>query len=248
MEQKLSEFITYLREVKRTSENTVVSYQRDLRNLLQFLGAEGVDSVSQVTAVGLNSYILHLERQGRKPATISRSIASIRAFFHYMLRQGEGMPDLTDELRAPRIERRAPEALTRKEAERLLLAARGDTPKELRDSAMLELLHATGIRVSELIHLKLEDINLTMEYIRCQDDRKERVVSFGREARGAVLKYLERGRGELLRGGESEWLFINCSGQPMSRQGFWKLVKGYGRKAGIAQEITPHALRHSFRR
>lgn len=235
-----------MREVKHTAENTVISYERDLKKILRYLKAEGVRDLSQVTSTSLNAYILYLERQGRAPATISRNVASMKAFCQYLQRQGVVRSELAEELRAPRIERRLPEIMTLAEVEQLLAAAKGTAPKELRDCAMLELLYATGIRVSELVHLKLEDLNLPMEYIRCQDAHKERIIPLGRLAREAVACYLERGRGELLRGQESPWLFTNCSGQPMSRQGFWKLIKGYGKKAGITREITPHTLRHSF--
>lgn len=132
------------------------------------------------------------------------------------------------------------------EVEQLLNQTKGSTPKELRDCAMLELLYATGIRVSELIHLQIDDINLQMEYIKCRDAHKERIVPFGSMAKEAVSQYLKEGRNALVKENENPWLFTNCSGQPMTRQGFWKLVKGYGKKAGIRNEITPHTLRHSF--
>lgn len=246
MEQALSGFDYYLKNVKNTSENTIVSYERDLKKLRIFLEAQQVGHISQITATNLNSYILHMEKEGKKPSTISRSVASMKAFFQYLQREGILKQDLTEELRAPKIEKKIPEVLSTNEVELLLNQTKGSTPKELRDSAMLELLYATGIRVSELIHLQVEDINLQMEYIRCRDANKERIVPFGSVAKEAVAKYLAEGRNELLKEEENPWLFINCFGQPMSRQGFWKLIKGYGKKAGIKNEITPHTLRHSF--
>ena len=129
---------------------------------------------------------------------------------------------------------------------RLLEQPSGDTPKALRDRAMLELLYATGVRVTELISLKLSDIHMAMNYIVCRDGDKERVIPFGENAKGALDRYLKNGREGLLKGQESEYLFINCSGKMMSRQGFWKLVKQYAAKAGISCDITPHTLRHSF--
>ena len=128
----------------------------------------------------------------------------------------------------------------------LLAQPGGEAPKEIRDKAMLELLYATGIRVSELIHLKLEDVNLNVGFITCRDGVKERTVPFGKVARQSLMDYMERARKVLLKGNESEWLFTNCSGKPMSRQGFWKIIKYYGEKAGIQADITPHTLRHSF--
>lgn len=246
MKQELSDFIQYLKEVKRTSENTVISYERDLKKLERYLSAQGITYVTQITATSLNSYILYLEKEGMKPATISRSIASMKAFFQYLQKNGILEQDLTEELKAPRIEKKVPEILSLEEVEQLLNQTKGSTPKELRDSAMLELLYATGIRVSELINLQIQDINLQMEYIKCKDSHKERIVPFGSVAKEAVSKYLAEGRKELVKEAENPWLFTNCFGQPMSRQGFWKLIKAYGKKAGIRHEITPHTLRHSF--
>ncbi len=228
------------------SDNTAVSYERDLKKLWSYLEEQGITQVTEITATSLNSYILFLEREGKKPSTISRSIASMKAFFTYLKRQGIQKEDLAEDLHAPKIEKKVPEILSPEEVERLLDQAKGSTPKELRDCAMLELLYATGIRVSELIHLQMEDINLQMEYIKCRDAHKERIVPFGNVAREAVFRYLDQGRMELVKEKENPWLFTNCSGQPMSRQGFWKLIKGYGKKAGIRHEITPHTLRHSF--
>lgn len=246
MKQEIEAFIRYLIEVRHASENTTDSYERDLRKLEHYLSEQGISQVTQITATNLNSYILYLEKEGKKPSTISRCIASMKAFFQYLLKQGILKEDLTEELKSPKIEKKVPEILSTEEVECLLKQTKGSTPKELRDCAMLELLYATGIRVSELIGLKLTDVNLKMEYIKCQDAHKERVIPFGNVAKNAVSRYLAEGRTELVQEAESPWLFTNCSGQPMSRQGFWKLIKGYGKKAGIHHEITPHTLRHSF--
>ncbi len=238
-------FVQYMREVRRTSENTAVSYERDLRNMEQFFQGQGISEAGQVTATLLNSYILFQERQGRKPATISRSIAALKAFFHYLHREGYIAEDVAESIKAPKVEKKAPAVLTKEETVRLLEEAKGRTPKGLRDRAMLELLYATGIRVSELISLEVSDVNLEMEYITCRDGNKERIVPFGRVAKQALEAYLKDGRPGLTAEG-SACLFTNCSGRAMSRQGFWKLVKTYGRKAGITTELTPHTLRHSF--
>ncbi len=246
MKQEIAAFIQYLKEVRHASENTTDSYERDLRKLEHYLSEQGISQVTQVTATNLNSYILYLEKEGKKPSTISRCIASMKAFFQYLMKQGILKEDITEELKSPKIEKKVPEILSTEEVECLLKQTKGSSPKELRDCAMLELLYATGIRVSELIGLKLTDVNLKMEYIKCQDAHKERIIPFGNVAKDAVSRYLLEGRTELVQEAESPWLFTNCSGQPMSRQGFWKLIKGYGKKAGIHHEITPHTLRHSF--
>lgn len=246
MKQEIADFVEYLKGKKHTSENTTDSYERDLKKLEHYLGTQGITSVTQITTTGLNSYILYLEREGRKPSTISRNIASMKAFFQYLQKMGILEQDLTEEMRSPKIEKKIPDILSMEEVELLLNQTKGDTPKELRDCAMLELLYATGIRVSELIGLQLDDINLQMEYVKCRDSHKERIVPFGNVAKEAVSRYLSKGRSELVKEDENPWLFTNCFGNPMTRQGFWKLIKGYGKKAGIRHEITPHTLRHSF--
>ena len=246
MTQDIQNFIQYLHQVKKTSENTEVSYARDLKKMNQYLTAQGIHDVSEVTATSLNSYVLFLEKEGRKPATISRSIASMKAFYHYMEKEHKVSEDPSERLRAPRIEKKMPAVLTQEEVTRLLEQPGATSPKELRDTAMLELLYATGIRVSELISLKVSDVNLAMEYLTCSDSHKERIIPFGSIAKKALSRYLELGRPKLVGDEQEEWLFTNCAGQQMSRQGFWKLIKSYGKKAGIEAEITPHMLRHSF--
>lgn len=246
MTDEIQKFIQYMREVRKTSENTIVSYERDLKKLSQYFAGQGIQTADQVTITGLNSYILFLEKQGRKPATVSRSIASLKAFFHYLMREGFVRENVAEELKAPKVEKKVPAVLSVEETVRLLEQAKGNSPKELRDRAMLELLYATGIRVSELISLKLSDINLQMEYLACKDNGRERIVPFGAVAKQAVEKYLMEGRTALVSEEGSNYLFTNCSGQAMSRQGFWKLIKVYGKKAGITGELTPHTLRHSF--
>lgn len=246
MYDEIEKFIQYLKEVKKTSENTVVSYQRDLKKMIGYFMERGIFQIDQITATGLNSYILFLEKLGRKPATISRGIASIKALFQFLEKEGYVNQNPSEELKAPRVEKRAPATLSKEETVRLLEQTKGTTPKELRDSAMLELLYATGIRVSELISLKLEDINMSMEYIICREMSRERMIPFGEVTKQALTQYLEQGRPKLVLDKSSSILFTNCSGQTMSRQGFWKLMKYYGKKAGITAELTPHTLRHSF--
>lgn len=246
MTQELDTFITYLRDVKKTSKNTEVSYERDLRKLNEFLEHNGVSSVNAITKEHLEAYMRNLQDEGRKPSTISRCIASIKAYFHFLVKNNYVNQDLSLFLKSPKIEKKMPVILSTEDTVRLLEQPSGYSPKELRDKAMLELLYATGIRVSELISLKLSEINLKLEYIICADAHKERIIPFGEVAKWAVQKYLTDGRPKLVTDEENQLLFTNCSGKEMSRQGFWKLIKGYGKKAGIDAEITPHTLRHSF--
>lgn len=246
MTQDIQNFIQYLHNEKQTSENTEVSYARDLKKMNEYLLAQGISDAADVTVTALNSYVLFLEKEGRKPATISRSIASMKAFYHYLEQEKKIVKNPAEQLKAPKIEKKLPVILTTEEVTRLLEQPNGTSPKELRDKAMLELLYATGIRVSELISLKVSDVNLQMEYLSCSDGYKERTIPFGNVAKDALRRYLEEGRIKLATEESGEWLFTNCSGGAMSRQGFWKLIKAYGKKAGIEAEITPHMLRHSF--
>lgn len=242
----ITNFAEYLREVKKTSRNTELSYQRDLIQLLAYLEEQGITEVGKVTKTSLNSYILYLEREGKATTTISRMLASMKAFFHYEFSLGKIPKDPAELLKAPKIEKKAPTILSVEEVEMLMAQPKGKKPKEIRDKAMLELLYATGIRVSELVHLELTDVNLPVGFITCRDDQKERNIPFGRTTKKALVDYLENGRESLLKGKEANWLFVNCNGKAMSRQGFWKIIKYYGEMAGIQSDITPHSLRHSF--
>ncbi|MCD7735929.1 MAG: site-specific tyrosine recombinase XerD [Lachnospiraceae bacterium] len=246
MGSELPLFIDYLKEQKNASASTVDSYQRDLRKLESYLTEHGVDDVGNVTATNLNSYILYLEKQGMSSATVSRSVASMKSFFHYIYRKHAIADDPTETIRAPHIEKKIPGILSMDEVARLLEQPSGDTPKELRDRAMLELMYATGMRVTELISVHMADIHQNLNYVVCSDRGRERVIPFGDTAKQALERYLKNGRGRLLKGKESDYLFVNCSGSVMSRQGFWKLVKSYASRAGITSEITPQMLRHSF--
>lgn len=246
MKQEVIAFIEYLHNIRRTSLNTEVSYKRDLLKMAGYMEEQGITEVSQITQTNLNSYVLYLEREGFAPSTISRAIASVKAFFDYLYKKHLVSEDISDSLKAPKVTKKLPDVLTLKEVELLLAQPEGDAPKELRDRAMLELLYATGIRVTELITLKLSCVNVPMGYVVCGERDKERVIPFGSVSKTAISRYLSEGRDSLLKGRECDCLFTNCSGQPMSRQGFWKLLKVYARKAGIMKDITPHTLRHSF--
>ncbi len=243
---EIDSFITYLEKIKRASQNTIVSYRRDLLQLASYLESQGVTQVSKVTKTSLNSYILHMEREGKATTTMSRVLASIKAFFQYELNEGNIRRDPASFLKTPKIEKKIPTILSIEQVDRFLNQPSGNNAKEIRDKAMLELLYATGIRVSELIGLRIADVNLSVGFITCRVGTRERMIPFGRATRQALLHYLEEARESLLKGRESEWLFTNCNGKPMSRQGFWKIVKYYGEKAEIREDITPHTLRHSF--
>lgn len=246
MEKEITAFISYLHNVKKTSNNTELSYKRDLEKLQHFMNEKGIEQVEAMTAEDLNSYVQYLEDNHFANATVSRNIASVKAFYHYLVQEGILMEDVSDKLKAPKIEKKMPEIMSPEEVVRLLEQPSGDSAKEIRDKAMLELLYATGIRVTELITLKLSDVNMQLDFVICRDANKERVIPFGGAAKNALGRYLNGTRESMIEDKKSNILFANCSGQPMSRQGFWKLIKYYAKKADIEADITPHTLRHSF--
>lgn len=246
MEQHIEAFIMYLHNVKKTSENTTLSYRRDLLKWKDYADTQGIKSVREVTKENLQEFVDHLQVQGFKAATISRNIAALKAFYHYLFKEKLVEEDISDCIHAPKVEKKMPEIISMEEAVRLVEQPSAETPKELRDRAMLELLYATGIRVTELVNLKLSDVNLQMGLLTCKDGNKKRLIPFGNKAKTALMKYLDKGREAMLLEYEAEELFVNCSGQAMSRQGFWKLIKSYAKRAGIEADITPHTLRHSF--
>lgn len=246
MEAVIQDFIQYLHEERHTSSNTEISYRRDIAKLERYIREQRIPALQRVNATDLNSYMLYMEKKGSAPSSISRNIASIKAFYAYLFRRGEIEEDPAENLKAPRVEKKFPDILTVEEVDLLLRQPGRESAKELRDKAMLELLYATGIRVSELTGLKLSDMNFQMGYIRCIVHGKERIIPFGGQAKAALEEYMLTARQQLLRGEESDMLFVNCLGKAMSRQGFWKLIKLYGARAGIQKEITPHTLRHSF--
>ncbi len=246
MQKEIDSFISYLHNVKQSSTNTQLSYQRDLKKFRIFCENRGITSVKKLTKKDLEAYVDVMGEEQFKPATVSRNIASLKAWVHFLLEEDVLTEDISDSLKVPKIEKKVPEIMTMNEVVTLLEQPAKDNPKEIRDKAMLELLYATGIRVTELISLQLEDLNLQMNYIICNDGNKERMIPFGAKARLALLHYMESAREQMLEDSKSHILFVNCSGKAMSRQGFWKLIKHYAKKAGITTDITPHTLRHSF--
>lgn len=246
MEKEINAFISYLHNVKGTSANTEMSYKRDLEKVQHFMESRGIRQTAEVSAGDLEDYVKYLNDNKFAAATVSRNIASLKAFYHYMVQEGIVEADIAESLKAPKIEKKIPEIMSPDEVVRLLEQPSGSSHKEIRDKAMLELLYATGIRVTELITLKVSDVNMSMNFILCRDRNKERVIPFGSAAKNALARYLDGTRDAMLENKASDVLFANCSGQPMSRQGFWKLIKYYAKKADIKADITPHTLRHSF--
>lgn len=246
MERDVREFISYLHNTKKTSTNTEVSYQRDLKKMVVYLSGKGITDIREVSELDLQGYISEMVRGNFASSTVSRSVASIRALFQYLFKEGKIRKDPSDNLKPPKVEKKMPEILSVEEVDKLLKQPDTVTPKGIRDTAMLELLYATGMRVSELLHLRIEDLNLDFGYVSCHENGKERIIPIGSVSRKALADYMEKARPVFVRDDGVTALFTNCSGKAMSRQGFWKVLKGYADEAGIQGDITPHTLRHSF--
>ncbi|WP_033166762.1 tyrosine recombinase [Clostridium sp. KNHs205] len=246
MKAALQEFITYMTEVKNASVNTCLSYKNDLTKLVNYMYKQNITEEDKISETSLNSYVLTLEKEGLSPATVSRNIASIKAFILYLIKHGKMKHDPTERMKPPKIEKKPHTSLSTEEVNGLLEQPNINTIKGMRDKAMLELLYATGIRVTELISIKLEDLNLKNRFLRCAGAKKERLIPFGNMAKHALENYFSFGRPNLVGSVSTDFLFTNLSGEPMSRQGFWKLLKSYGKNAGITMEITPQILRNSF--
>lgn len=246
MECLISNFIEYLHNEKNTSGNTELSYQRDLKKMTVYFEKQGIRSMEEVREADLKGYLADLQKEGYEASTISRNIASIRSFFLYLFKKGRISEDPAENLKAPKVEKKMPEILTVEEVDRLLRQPAQETFKGMRDKAMLELLYAAGMRVSELLALKTDDLNLSFGYVICHDQTRERVIPIGNVSRDVLTAYMDHARSYFVKDETEKALFTNCSGKPMSRQGFWKMLKGYAADAGIHRDITPHTLRHSF--
>lgn len=242
----VDEFVVYCALERGLAQNTLESYGRDLRHYAQFLGTEGSLDHTHSGATIL-AYLDSLSQQGLSTATAARRLAAIRAFYGYLDQERKVAEDPTRHLVSPKLRRRLPEVLTVTEVVRILEGPDLETPAGLRDRAMLELLYATGMRVSELVKLGLNDWTPNPPRLRCRGKGdKERIIPIGRSAVEMVARYLKNARPRLLRGRDPGVLFLNHRGREMTRQGFWKLVKKYTALAGIERDITPHTLRHSF--
>ncbi len=250
MEKLIDEFIDYLKNVKSTSENTALSYRRDLMRMAAYMKERGVTDVNNVTEDRLLDYCASLKDEHFAASSITRHNTSIKTFFRYMLENGNINENPAERIKSPKIEKHETRVLSTVEIENLLSQDFGEGAKGLRDKAILELMYATGLKVSEVIGLKLEDVDLRLGCVRISGTAKsgkERLVPYGRKAKEAMSEYLLDGRLRLLNGREDEErVFLNYSGEPMSRQGLWKLIKTYVKKAGINANITPFTLRHSF--
>ncbi|WP_152394026.1 site-specific tyrosine recombinase XerD [Paenibacillus guangzhouensis] len=249
MDKHLRAFIHFLSEEKGLSRNTLESYERDLTQFISYMNQNRqIDDIGAVKKTDVAQYIMYMKQLGRAPSTLSRNIVSIRSFFHYLLSHQRILMDPSIDMEAPRLEKKAPHVLTIAEIERLLNAPSSDTLQGIRDKAMLEVLYATGIRVTELISLDMEHVHLDLGFIRCTaGNGRERIIPLGRIAAVHLAEYIHECREKLLKDNRMEQaLFVNQLSTRLTRQGFWKIMKKYAKEAEITHEITPHTLRHSF--
>ena len=245
MEKQLKLFFEFLENDKKLSDNTLQSYKRDIKQFKEYLNQKGKD-YSNITKEDMKKYIEQLQSIGKKASTISRCIASIRSFYQYELKNKKVEQDPTDQIQSPKIEKRVPSVLTSKEVALLLEQPKDVDLKGIRDKAMLEFAYATGMRVTEIISLNLEDVNIEEGYVTCKNGSKQRNIPLGTMSLKALKEYIENARGILIKDESEKSLFVNINGKRLTRQGFWKIIKYYKEQAHITKDITPHVLRHSF--
>ena len=245
MEKQLKLFFEFLENDKKLSDNTLQSYKRDLKQFKAYLD-QNDESYNKLTEEGIKDYINHLQQIGKKPSTISRCIASIRSFYQFELKSRKVKSDPTDKIQSPKIEKRVPSVLTSKEVALLLDQPKDVDLKGIRDKAMLEFAYATGMRVTEIISLNIDDINLEEGYVVCKNGSKQRNIPLGTMSLKALKEYIQNARDILIKDEKEKALFVNINGKRLTRQGFWKIIKYYKEQAHITKDITPHVLRHSF--
>ena len=245
MDRQLKFFFNFLENDKKLSKNTLESYKRDLKQFREYLEEHGIH-YNRVKEDDVQNYIQELQDKGKKPSSISRCIASIRSFFQFILKNKKIKVDPTANIQSPKIEKRTPNVLTSKEVELLLKQPDTVDLKGVRDKAMLEFAYATGMRVTEIISLNIDDVNLEEAYVICKNGNKQRIIPLGSMSLKALKAYIEEARGVLIKSEDEKALFVNINGGRLTRQGFWKIIKYYKEQAHITKDITPHVLRHSF--
>ncbi|WP_110953151.1 site-specific tyrosine recombinase XerD [Anaerosinus massiliensis] len=247
MEGYVDQFINYLAVDRGLAKNTLESYGRDLRQFQRYLENGKFENIQDSSRTTIIDYLNNLKLQGKAVSTISRNIAALKAFYQYLVKENYLENDPAEKIETPKLEKRLPKILSISEVEELLKQPNVRLSVGLRDKAMLEVLYATGIRVSEIVALNISDINLDMGYVKCYGKgSKERIVPLGSIAVKSVHEYINKGRSKIVRTYEEPALFLNHHGNRLTRQGFWKIIKKYAGQAKIIKEITPHTLRHSF--
>ena len=247
MNELLEEFLSYLSVERGLSANTLAAYRRDIARFFEYLKSRHIPSIQRVTRQIIDSFMLSEKDRGLSASSISRGLACLKSFFKFLVNENKVKEDVTGIIESPKLWKKLPDALSLGEVELLL---KGPNVREIagrRDKAALELMYATGMRVSEIINLKMDDVNMGVGFVKCfGKGGKERIVPFGRLAKESISQYLDKSRPELLRKKVSNFLFLTRLGKPMSRQSFWKIIKKYAKAENIKKNITPHTLRHSF--
>lgn len=242
----ISAYEDFLLNTKHSSENTVTSYMRDIRQFGAYVDESLDVALNDVSGDQVSGYMAWMTAHGKSAATVSRSLASIKSFYGYLMNEGHIDSNPVRNIHVVKAEKKLPQILTGKEVELLLAQPQCKDMKGFRDKAMLELLYATGIRVSELIGLKLDDVNISAGFIRCGSGDKTRIIPLYPAAVKALSDYINNVRPNMIADPLETFLFVNLNGEQMSRQGFWKIIKHYQQTANISKDITPHTLRHSF--
>ncbi len=245
MEKKIKLFLEFLQKDKKLSDNTLQSYKRDITQYESYINEENLQYL-KVTKEDIKKYLENLKNIGKKTSTISRNLASIRSFYQYLVRTKKIKEDPTEGIQSPKVEKRIPNVLTSKEVELLLEQPKAVDLKGIRDKAMLEFAYATGMRVTEIINLNIDDLNLKEGYVSCTNASKQRNIPLGAISINALKEYIKKARPYLIKSEDEKSLFVNINGKRLTRQGFWKIVKFYKEQAHIDKDITPHVLRHSF--
>jgi integrase/recombinase XerD len=245
MNEQIKLFLNFLQNDKKLSDNTLQSYRRDITQFESYVEENQIE-YTKVNEKEVKDYLDYLQEIGKKSSTVSRNLASIRSFYQYLVRTKKVLVDPTNNIQAPKIEKRVPSILTAKEVELLLEQPQNVDLKGIRDKAMLEFAYATGMRVTEIISLNLEDVNFEEAYVSCKTGTKQRNIPLGTMSLKALKDYVEEARPYLIKDESVKSLFVNINGKRLTRQGFWKIVKYYKEQAHITKEITPHVLRHSF--
>lgn len=246
MDAWMNEYFSYLEYEKQVSSNTLDSYKRDILQYAEYIKGEHLSRFDEASNTTILNYLLFMQKQGKASATISRNLASLRSMYRFFIRKHHLSSDPTENIHGFKAEKKLPEILSNQEVELLLDQPRCKDFKGYRDKAMLELLYATGMRVTELISLRLSDLNLSVGYINCEHHGQNRVIPIYTVAKDTIKAYLDHARSQLSSIEDEDILFLNLSGKQLTRQGFWKIIKHYKDSAGIKKEITPHTLRHSF--
>lgn len=245
MQKQIKNFLNFIENDKKVSQNTLQSYRRDILQYSNYIEENKINYL-KVDEEQIKEYLKYMNDIGKKSSTISRSLASIRSFYQYLLRIKKVKKDPTEGIQSPKIEKRVPSVLTSQEVELLLEQPKNVDLKGIRDKAMLEFAYATGMKVTEIISLNIEDVNLEEGFVTCKGKERTRNIPLGSLSLKALKEYIENSRNILIKDDSVTALFVNTNGQRLTRQGFWKIVKFYKDQAHISKDITPHILRHSF--